>query len=215
MNLRRIITCKAFTLVEFMVVIAVLAVLALVLFPSFNKAKQKSQRIRCTSFLKQTGMSFRSWAIDNTNQFPMSVPSEFGGTREHIALGETFRHFEAMSNELNTPLILACPADKERIAVRSFQPGINNSNVSYFVALDADETQPQLLLTGDRTIFKGTRPPNGIVALTTNNFAGWSKDIHQGSINVALADGSVQGVSSNQLYRILGKAGSAMRLQLP
>jgi len=209
-------TIRAFSLMELMIVMVIPTVLALLLVPTYFKAKQKAQRIRCTSYLKQTGMSFRQWAIDKTNLYPMHVSVEFAGTKERIALGETFRHFEVMSNELNTPLILVCPADKERVAARSFSPGINNSNVSYFVGLEADETNPQGFLTGDRTIFKGTRPADGIIALTTNNFSGWSKAIHQGGINVALADGSVQGLSSNKLWQALAVTGLTTNwLQLP
>jgi prepilin-type processing-associated H-X9-DG protein len=102
------------------------------------------------------------------------------------------------------------------MAARSFSPGINNSNVSYFVGLEADETQPQNFLTGDRIIFKGVRPRDGVVGLTTNNFAGWSTDIHQGGINVGLADGSVQGLSSNLLHQAMANSGFATNwLQLP
>jgi prepilin-type processing-associated H-X9-DG protein len=205
-----------FTFVEFLIVVALVAGLALVLVPGGIKAKQKAQRIRCTSFLMQSGAAFAQWAMDNTNLCPMQVSAKFGGTKEFIASGETFRHFEMLSNYLVTPLILACPADKGRIAARSFSPGINNSNLSYFVSLDADETQPQMFLSGDRTIFNGVRPRDGVVNLTTNNFTGWSADIHGGSINVSLADGSVQGISSNRLYQILAKsATNAFRLQLP
>lgn len=202
---------RAFTLVEFMVVVVMLVVLVILVVPHSIRAKQKAKRISCIGRLKQSSLAFRQWSIDRTNHYPMQVSVEFGGTRELIPSGQTFRHFEVMSNELNTPLLLACPADKERIPALSFRPGIANSNVSYFVGLG-----PQSLLSGDRTIFNGVCPVSGAVALMTNNFAGWSEDIHQGGINVALADGSVQGLSSNRLWQALADTGLATNwLQLP
>lgn len=201
---------------ELLLVIGVVAVLGVFLYPSLVRAKQKSQRISCTSNLKQTGMGFRVWAGDNTNLYPMQISVESGGSKEFIASGETFRHFEVMSNELSTPVVLTCPSDKTRTQIRNFVPTLSNSNVSYFVGIDADETEPQRILTGDRIIFKGVRPPNGVVGLTSNNFAGWSADIHQGSINVALADGSGQGYSSNRMREALGWTGLQTNwLQLP
>ena len=203
-------------MVELLLVIGVLTLLAAFLYPSLVTAKQKAQRIRCTSYLKQIGLGFRIWAGDNTNAYPMQISVEAGGTKEFIASGETFRHFEVMSNELNTPVVLACPSDKGRTAARVFVPTLNNSNISYFVGLDATETEPQRFLAGDRIIFKGVRPRDGVVGLTTNNFAGWNTDIHQGSINVGLADGSVQGFSSNGLREALGATGVRTNwLQIP
>ena len=205
-----------FKLVELLIIVTILAVLALMLLPAFTRARSKARSICCNCNLKQIGLGFRQWDIDHTNLFPMQVSVEFGGTKERIALGETFRHFEAASNELNTPFILVCPADKTRTPAMSFGPSLNNSNVSYFVGLEADETQPERFLTGDRTIFKGVRPLDGVVGLTTNNFAGWSVNFHHGSINVALADGSVQGFSSNRLREALGSTGVQTNwLQLP
>ena len=206
----------AFKLIELLITIAIVVLLIFLLLPALLRAKSKSRSICCNCNLKQIGLGFRQWAIDHTNGYPMNVSVEFGGTKEAIALGETFRHFEVMSNELNTPFVLVCPADADRTPARSFTPGVNNSNVSYFAGLDADETEPQRFLTGDRTIFKGVRPGYGVVGLTTNSFAGWSVDLHHGSINIGLADGSVQGFSSNRLREALGNTGLATnRLQLP
>ncbi len=102
----------AFTLIELLVVIGVIALLGLFAYPSLVTARQKAQRIGCTSRLKQIGLAFRIWVGDNTNGFPMQVSMELGGTKEFVTSGETFRHFEVMSNELNTPIILACPATR-------------------------------------------------------------------------------------------------------
>ena len=206
----------AFTLVEMLVLIAIIALLGLVIYPSYLVQKDKAQRIRCTSHLKQVGLAFRSWAGDNTNLNPMHVSREFGGTKEFIATGETFRHFEAMSNELNTPKILVCPTDKQRVAAVRFTPGLNNGNVSYFVGIDAEETEPNRFLAGDRNILGGTLVGTNLLEFRGTNGVSWGTDLHKGQGNVALADGSVQGFSSSGLRNGLVNTGLATnRLALP
>lgn len=146
----------------------------------------------------------------------MQVSVRFGGTKEYIATGETFRHFEILSNQLNTPLILACPSDKARIQVRSFEPTLSNSNVSYFVGADADEVHPQRFLAGDRNILGGTLVGTNLLELTSTNGVGWGTDLHNGQGNVALADGSVQGFSSSTLRAaLINTEQSTNRLAMP
>jgi len=47
----------AFTLIEVLVVIAMIAILASMLMPALSKAKEKGQRARCTSNVKQILLS--------------------------------------------------------------------------------------------------------------------------------------------------------------
>jgi len=209
-------TRTAFTLIELLLVIGVLTVLAAFLYPSFVNAKQKAQRIRCTSHLKQVGLAFRIWAGDHTNLNPIQVTMEFGGTKEYIATGETFRHFEVMSNELNTPKILTCPADSQRTMATSFIPTLSNSNLSYFIGLDADELHPNRFLAGDRNILGGTRVGKNILELADTNGVSWGRDLHRNQGNVGLADGSVQGFSSSALRTGLSNTGiETNRLAMP
>ncbi len=203
-------------MIELLVVIAVIALLAAVLMPSLVKAKSRAKRIQCASSLKQIGLSFKQWSLDHTNSYPMLLSTNFGGTKEWIATGETFRHFEVMSNELNTPRILACPNDAGRVPARSFATTVSNSNVSYFVGVDADDTNPQMFLAGDRNITNHLGLRSGLVAWATNESVGWNHQMHGLQGNVALADGSVQGFSNLRLREALSHTGVATnRLVFP
>jgi prepilin-type N-terminal cleavage/methylation domain-containing protein len=180
----------ALTLIEVLVVIVIVAVLACFLLPALATARKKSQRISCVNYLMQIGLGFRNWAGDHTNLYPMSISTNLGGTLEYVASGETFRHFQVMSNELSTPYILICPADV-RSRAKDFGPTFGNTNVSYFVGVDADETKPEMLLSGDRNIVGGTKLANGNLEITTNQSISWNSEMHDGVGNIGLVDGSV------------------------
>ena len=130
--------------------------------------------------------------------------------------GNMFRNFQVMSNELHDPRILVCPAD-DRTPPKSFGDGWGNTNVSYFVGLGAQDVFPELLLTGDRNITNGPLSPGRILLVTTNTPAGWTHELHRFKGNVALAEGSVMGLSTSGLRTALQKMGGdgTNRLAMP
>ena len=120
-----------------------------------------------------------------------------------------------MSNELATPIVLICPADV-RPRAKDFGSTLSNTNISYFVGVDADDSRPQMLLSGDRNIIGGTKMANGIVEITTNQLVGWSSEMHNGVGNIGVADGSVQTVTVTGLAKLLQQTGLATnRLAIP
>jgi prepilin-type N-terminal cleavage/methylation domain-containing protein len=61
---------SAFTLVELLVVIGIIALLISILLPSLRKAREASKRINCMSNLRQIATACFNYAADNKGQFP-------------------------------------------------------------------------------------------------------------------------------------------------
>lgn len=207
---------KAFTFVELVFVIAAIAILILVILPS--RHHHGYGRIKCVNNLKQVGLSFRLFATDHRDFYPMRVSTNEGGSLEYVGSGETFRHFLVMSNDLNVPKILLCPLDdSSRREAENFTTDFNaNTNVSYFVGLDAIETKPSLILSGDRQLSMNGKPLKGVVEITGNQKLKWTTDpIHSGG-NIALADGSVQQTTTKTLNALFSQSGALTnRLSIP
>jgi prepilin-type N-terminal cleavage/methylation domain-containing protein/prepilin-type processing-associated H-X9-DG protein len=60
----------AFTLVELLAVIAILALLAAMLMPSLNIAKEKTRIIRCQANVQQIAQAYQSYITDNKGHLP-------------------------------------------------------------------------------------------------------------------------------------------------
>ena len=64
---------RGFTLVELLTVIAVIAVLAAILFPVFATARGKAREISCISNLRQIGLSISMYTQDYDGLYPYGV----------------------------------------------------------------------------------------------------------------------------------------------
>jgi prepilin-type processing-associated H-X9-DG protein len=196
---------SAFTRIELLVTVAcVLLVLALLL-PFLARSNARGSRINCVNGLKQTGLGFRCWAIDNNDHYPMRQSITNGGTMELVASGLVFPHFRVMSNELSTPRILVCPEDKNRTAATNFASGLADTNLSYFINVDAVEGNGSSLLCGDRNLINRARAGSRFVCVSGTSVIGWTREMHRKKGNLCFADGSV--------YRFLnGATASAVRI---
>jgi len=205
------------TLLEVLIVMAVLGVIAIfVLWPRMHVNRSKSKRIACVGCLKQIGLSTRQWAMDHGDTYPPGTAMTNGGTLGHPFFSQPWVHFQMMSNELNTPVVLVCPTDRQMKVAPSFGPGFGSKNVSYFFGVDAREDNPPMLLSGDRNITtNGVRLPPGLHILNTNHQFGWDGMMHRSAGNIGLADGSVQQTTGSALHDAATWQGTTNRLAIP
>lgn len=71
---------EAFTLVELLVVISIIALLLAILMPSLSKARRLAKRITCGSQLHQMGIGSQIYASDNDDKIPSGFVGYGAGT---------------------------------------------------------------------------------------------------------------------------------------
>jgi prepilin-type N-terminal cleavage/methylation domain-containing protein len=202
---------RAFTLIELLTVIAVIAILASLLLPSLGKTKAKAQRIACLNNQKQIGLSFTLWAGDHNDKFPSTVDVEEGGSKTRL---ETWQHFLTLTNELSAPKTLHCPSDPAKQIAGDFSSSSNglgalkNSAISYAVGTGARPDRPSAHIAGDRNLFgrdgQGCGPAEifgFITQLRVSDKPRWDAAIHINSGNLALADGSAHQFTQTGLIK--------------
>ena len=59
-----------FTIIELLVVISIIAILASMLLPALNNAREKAKSLKCLSQLKQIGGSMLLYTNDNDSMIP-------------------------------------------------------------------------------------------------------------------------------------------------
>src|SRR5947207_9754846 len=103
-----------FTLVELLVTVLTIGLLVSLLLTALYNQKARSRLIRCTSNLKQIGMGFSTWALDEGKS--LAKRGGTNGASLGFELAQPVHWFQALSNELVSPIILVCPADTRKPA---------------------------------------------------------------------------------------------------
>ena len=202
---KKFVCVRAFSLIELLCVIAIIAILAALLLPAVSRAKTRATRLQCIDHLHQAGIAFESFAHDHNGQFPMTVSASQGGSLEFVQNASLiqgqfyfgFRHFQALSNELVTTKIVVCPADT-RVAGTNW-PTLRNENVSYFVGVNALPGEANSILAGDRNITNDYVGGVSSLQLGANYSLRWTRELHEFKGNLLFADSHVEEKSTPSL----------------
>ena len=114
---------KSFTLIELLIVVAIIAVLVSILLPALHSARRKAMQAACSSNMKSIGSGFLQYSIDyddylpalycgNTIFWPVSIRNYVGKPGRVLPTGSNHNVLEA---EVHVPLgtyrndIYLCP----------------------------------------------------------------------------------------------------------
>jgi len=214
---------SAFTLVEVLVSIGIIALLASILLPTLATSKTKSKRIQCLSNLTQIGRALTMYGHDHDGRLPWQIlPSD-----QKVELGTSWHDFNMdpgaifslppMKAEIGSAKVLLSPLDPERAAANetvhskwdNYSPltkdTIPMSAISYLLAEGGDLGRPGTVLATTRNLSKCDLAGARWVGADENPIprdamAGLMK----GQGNVVLADGSAHYSDNSDI----GKAGA-------
>ncbi len=106
-------TVHAFTLVELLIVIGIIAILAGMLLPALAQTKGKARRIQCQSNLRQINFGVALYASDHAGLMPVAAPQELGGPQGIVPAADpwlTARMFGGALAAAERPLNAYLPA---------------------------------------------------------------------------------------------------------
>lgn len=109
----------AFTLVELLVVISIIALLLSILMPALGKAKSMAKRLVCANNLRQIDLAIRLYLDGNDSRFPCAQDPVYidpnTGSAIWLWMGRGWRKFVEPhlggNIDANNPSVLFCPSD--------------------------------------------------------------------------------------------------------
>ncbi len=106
---------RAFTLVELLVVIGVIALLVAMLLPGVVKAQEAARRAACLSNLRQVHQAFHLYALDNKDAVPLGHRSKSKQFNSMVFSATTGRWvlfgLLCEAKQIRSPQILFCPSE--------------------------------------------------------------------------------------------------------
>ena len=135
---------SAFTLIELLTVIAIIGVLAALLLPALNSAREKGRRVACAANLHQIGLALLSYSGDYNNHIPTADANATN------ALGNARYWCQALvDGSYATARIFQCPDDRRPSA----GPGNPQSPCSYGIVVgqgNSDNPDSTYWIAGSR-----------------------------------------------------------------
>ncbi len=221
MNRHRPLSSRgAFTLLEMLVVCAVLIVLLLFMLPVTSGPHPPPQFTRCMNNLRQIGSASYMFAADNHDRFPAQALATNSASFELLAPDSPAIYFIPLHPYLRQLETWVCPTDKLKIPATNSTP-FHNRNVSYFLSLEAPTgALIWAIYAGDRhlNVDRHAVKP-GLFSLRKNSAVGWTRELHpytaepRGSL--LFADGHAEFRGTNFAHIVSVQPFQVTRLAIP
>ncbi len=179
---------RGFSLVELIVVIAIVGMLAVMVAPELDRVQARAQSVTCVNNLRQVGIGVLSYVGENDNTFPLIEPNEddpiYGKETGDAGEYEIQPMLPALQPYGVTDGVLKCPAD---LRGKGTQVYFNSRGTSYQwrITVDGENSISPLVYGGRRGYGVRVAKPSRVTVCT--DFEG----IHSGRINRLYADGHV------------------------
>jgi prepilin-type N-terminal cleavage/methylation domain-containing protein/prepilin-type processing-associated H-X9-DG protein len=185
-----------FTLIEILVVVAIIAILAAILFPVFARARENGRRAACMSNLKQIALAFQQYLQENDNRYPPSPTLDSNG----IPLdGTSYGWAWTLKDEIKNDQVFQCPSEPDKASFTDYWMNgelLNKNEVRI--------RQPaNVILNGDGDGAGGSAD-YALGSTLTPEYSDWDVSAsyttrHLGGANYSFTDGHVKFLKPDQI----------------
>jgi len=156
----------AFTLVEMLVVLAIIALLAALLLPVLRNAQEEARATACLGNLHQIGLALQIYVSENNNRLPAlrDVPTD-----PAAAATNTFPALNtALQPQLGNTNVLRCPSDRQGIfeitgSSYAWNSLLNGEDADHLLILGLHFNPHEIPVVFDKGAFHALRGPNKAV----------------------------------------------------
>ena len=174
---------RGFTLLELLVVMAIIAILVSLLFSVITRAAIRARQAWCSSNLRQIGVGLTLFSDAHGGRYPWQLSVSEGGSAEYnlqgMIHGGTFLRstaaFLVASNDLSSPRIVSCPGTRSPWAPSWNQ--LRPANLNYAVHLRAEPGHAESVLAVDDNL-SAPAVPAGQSRRATNELMSWTAERH-------------------------------------
>ena len=147
---------RGFTLIELLVVIGVIAILAALLFPAFNRGKESARGVSCISNLHQIGIGLQLYVSDNNNRLPALFDWSGSSDTNSPLINRVLFHYVGNSN------VFHCVSDQQGVfdttgSSYSWNFLLNGQDADHLRLLGLDFNPHQIPLVFDKEEFHRAR----------------------------------------------------------